>query len=120
MREVLSVCAAFAVLAGITTLAAGSLHDRELFVPPPDAVAEQFTRAVMSGRWDPAREYLRDPESMTTEELEAMRRELGQRQNVEAETQFRDETRAVVVVRIPSRDVVRNFGLTFEGGWKID
>jgi hypothetical protein len=115
MKELLGVLVAFALLLGGGALAVDVLGDRETMVPPPDAVAEAFTREAMCKRWDRAAEYLREPETWTREELEEMQREL-----VEAETVARNETRAVVTVRVPSRAAVRNFALTFDGDWKID
>lgn len=119
MREIFSGLVMFALFAGVSLFAIESLGDRETVVPPPDAIAEQFIRAVMAKRWEPAKEYLQDPESMTDEELEAMQRELGEGQNVEAEIVSRDESRARVTVRLPSRGVVKNFSLTFDQGWKV-
>ena len=120
MRHLAGIVAAFALLAGVTTLAVHAFDDRELFVPPPDAVAESYTREVMSKRWEPAKEFLADRESVSEEEMRAWQRELSEGQNVEAETVTRDDTRALVVVRVPSRGVVKNFSLTWHGGWKIE
>jgi hypothetical protein len=120
MKEIAGMTIVAALLFGVCALSVNAMNDRELFVPPPDAVAEQFTRAVMNKRWEPAREYLADPESMPDEELEALQRELGERQNVEAEVVTRDETRAVVTVRVPENNAVRNFSLTFGEEWKIE
>lgn len=120
MRELAGLALAFLLLAGASVLAVESCGDRETFVSPPDAVAEMFVRYVSAKRWDPAREQLADPRSRTVEELEAMQRELGQGQNVEAETVVRNETRAVVTVRVPSRGWVRNFALVFDRRWKIE
>lgn len=119
MREVLSAAIAFALLVGASALAIEKLHDRETVVPPPDAVAETFTRSVMCKRWDQAAEFLEDPRKWSQEELEVMQRDLGQGENVEAETVARDDTRAIVTVRVPARAKVMNFALVFDEGWKI-
>jgi len=119
VRELLSGLAMFALLAGVSFVAVETLGDRETVVSPPDAVAEQFTRAVMAKRWEPARAYLADPESRSDEELEAMQQEFGEGENVEAETVSRDDEEAVVAVRIRSRGVVKNFALTFDEQWQI-
>lgn len=120
MKELAGVLAAFLLLLGVAAFAVEVLDDRQTVVPPPDAVAEMFTRSVMAGRWKPARDQLLDPESRSVRELEALRAGLGERLNVEAETLTHDGTRAVVVVRVPSRNVVKNYALRFEEGWKIE
>ena len=119
MRELLSGLVMFALLAGVSFVAVETLGDRETVVSSPDAVAEQFTRAVMAKRWAPARQYLDNPESLSDEELEAMQKELGEGENVEAETVSRDEREAIVTVRIPSRNVVKNFTLLFDEQWLL-
>ena len=120
MRELFGVAIAFGLILGASALAVETLDDRETVVPPPDAVAETFTREVMCKRWDQAEEYLQNPEEWSQEELEAMQRELGQGHNVEAEIVVRNETRAVVTVRVPAKAVVKNFALVFDGDWKIE
>jgi hypothetical protein len=110
----------FAILAAASVLAVEQLDDRETVVPPPDAVAEQFTRSVMAKRWEPARQYLQSPDALSEDELEAMQKELGEGEDVEAELVSRDQNRALVTVRLPSRGVVKNFALTFDREWKID
>ena len=120
MRELLSGLVMFALLAATSVLAIEVLHDRETVVPPPDAIAEQFIRAVMAKRWEPAKEYLQDPESMSDEELAALQKELGEGQNVEAETVSRDDEKAVVTVRLPERGLIKKFELEFESGqWAV-
>lgn len=117
MNEILGVSVALALLLGGAALAVGTFEDRETFVAPPDAVAETFVRSVMAGRWEPANELLESP--LPEGELEDMRAEFGQRRNVEAETVTHDGTRALVTVRVPSRNVLRSFALRFDGVWKI-
>lgn len=120
MKETAGVLIAFGLLLGASALALETLHDRETVVPPPDAVAEMFTRAVMCKRFDQAKAHVATPEEWPREELEEMQRELGEGENVEAETVVRNETRAVVTVRVPSRAVVKNFALVFDKEWKIE
>lgn len=120
MRELLSGVVMFALLAATSMLAIERFHDRETVVPPPDAVAEQFIRAVMAKRWEPAKEYLQDPASTSDQELEALQQELGEGQNVETETVSRDDEEAVVTVRLPERGFVTNLALEFERGqWSV-
>ena len=120
MKEIGGVLLAMALLVGATALAVSAFDDRELMVPPPDAVAEGFTREVANKRWPRAKEYLADPESMSQDEMERMQEEIGAGQNIEAEIVARDETHAVVTVRVPSKQVAKNFSLTFDQEWKIE
>ena len=120
MKELAFVLIAFAVVLGASVLAVETLGDRETFVPSPDAVAEQFARAVMAKRWEPAKAYLQDPESRSKQELEMLQRELGSQENVEAEIVARDARRAVVSVKVPKRNVIRNYSLVFGEEWKIE
>lgn len=114
--KIVSVVIAFAVLAGATALAVEGFGDRALFVPPPDAVAEGFTREVMSGRYDRARTYLAESEAVTNDELRAMRREGVT--DVEAEIVSRTDTNAVVRVRLEGEEALR-YELEFDREWKI-
>ena len=119
MRELISGLMMFALLAGASFVAVEQFDDRETVVSPPDAVAEQFTRAVMAKRWEPAREYLQNTESISDDELEAMQKQLGEGENVEAGIVSRDDEQALVTVRVPSRGYVKNFALTFDRQWRI-
>lgn len=120
MREVSGVLIAFAIVLGGSWLAVEAFDDRELFVPPPEAIAEQFARSVMAKRWEPAKECLRSPDAVSDEHLQSLQQELGERENVEAETVARTGERALVTVRVPKRFVVKNFQLVFDKGWKIE
>jgi len=119
VRELLSGLVLFALFAGASLFAVDVIGDRETVVPPPDAVAEQFVRAVGAKRWEPSRAYLQDPRALSDEVLEAMQKDVGEGQNIEAEVVTRDDERAVVTVRVPSRNLVKNFTLTFDQEWKI-
>ena len=120
MKELIGVAVALALLIGVSALAVGPFHDRELFVSPPDAVAEGFAREVACKRWPRAKEYLADPESRSQDELRRLQKELGEGENIETAIVRRDETRAVVTVRVPSRNVVKSYSLTFDREWKIE
>ena len=119
MKEAVSVAVAFALFFAASALAVNAFADRETVVSPPDAVAEQFIRSVMAKRYEPARNYLEDEQSLSDEDLETMQRELGEGENVEAELVSRDDARALVTVRVPSRGFVKNFSLEFDKEWKI-
>ena len=120
MRHLLAVVAAAAVLIGATALAVGPFDDRELFVPPPDAVAEGFVREVITGRYVRAQPYLVEP--MPEEELRALRARAGDPSQVEAEVVSRTDERALVTVRVASGESSEAlaFALVFDGEWKIE
>lgn len=125
MRHLLSVLAAAAVLVAASALAVEQFEDRELFVPPPEAVAEGFIREVITGRYSRAREYLQERESMSEDQLRALEQEIesrtGDPTEVEAETVTRDDQRALVTVRVSSAQGshAMAYGLEFEEEWKI-
>lgn len=111
MRQLLGIVLAFGALLGMTALAVERFHDRELFVSPPDVVAENFARAVVNGRYAPARAYLATP--VSEEELRALRESLGDPSGVEAKVVSREDSRALVTV-----NGVR-FRLVFDREWKV-
>lgn len=125
MKELLAVLAAFAVLAGAGTVAVETFGDRELFVPPPDAVAEGFTRETLAGRYARARPYLAEPESVSEPELRALEQrieaEVKEASEVEASVVSSDEERALVTVRVSSStgSHASSYALVFRGEWKI-
>lgn len=121
MKQVFAVVIAFALLLGASALAVDGFHDRELFVPPPDAVAEGFVRAVVCGRYEPARAYLAESSSMSEQDLRALDESLGDAWNVEAKVVSRDDVRAVANVRVSGAEQanVVEFELVFEREWKI-
>lgn len=121
MKHLLAVVISFALLLGATALAVDRFHDRELFVPPPDAVAEGFVRAVVCGRYEQARPFLVEPSSMTEEELRALDASLGDAWTVEAKVISRDDAhaRAEVQVSGPDHSNTVALELVFEKEWKI-
>ena len=121
MKEIAGVVAAMALLIGMSALAIERFDDRELFVSPPDAVAEGFVREVVTKRWDRARTYLLDPEAMSNTDIEALQKAWGNPSTVESEIVSRTDERASVNVTLKSErgaEVVV-FTLRFEGEWKI-
>jgi hypothetical protein len=121
MMKLVAILAAIAALVGLTALAVERFDDRELFVPPPDAVAEGFAREVTTGRYDRAREYLEDSSPWTREDLRRMDERLGNPTQVEAEVLSRTDEQALVNVRLTSaeRSQAIAFELKFEQEWKI-
>lgn len=123
MSRLLGVLAALGLLLGGSALAVHALDDRELVIPPPDAVAEGFVREVITGRYARAREYLAEPESRSDEQLRALRESLGEDPTeVEAELVGRNDEQALANVRVSggqgSQAVA--FTLTFDSEWKIE
>jgi hypothetical protein len=106
-----------AVLVLICMAAVELGEDRELFVSPPDAVAESFTRAVMTKRYPRARAYLLDPHSMSDTELRALQSRLGEGENVETDITSRDPERARVDVTM--RGKTMELQLAWDEGWKV-
>jgi hypothetical protein len=126
VRRLLSVVAAFAVLAGTGLVAVERFGDRELFVPPPDAVAEGFVREVVAGRYAGARTYLADPESMSDADVRKFDKAIeswigGEPSEVEAKVVSRDHAQALTTVRLSSArgSQALSFKLEFDKEWKI-
>jgi hypothetical protein len=118
MNQLLAIAISFALVLGATALAVDRFHDRELFVPPPDAVAEGFVRAVVCGRYEPARAYLNEPSSVSEKELRALDESLGEAWDVEAKLISHDDARAVADVRVSGAKALA-LELVFDGEWKI-
>lgn len=125
MRELIAVTVCFALLAGATWLATERFSDRELLVPPPDAVAEGFVRETITGRYARARQYLAEPESMTDDDVRAIEQQIeswvGEPTEVEAEVLSRDDGQALANVRVSSAQGSQSlsYALVFDKEWKI-
>jgi hypothetical protein len=115
--RILAVTLGVAVLVAATAAAVELLHDRELLVPPPDAVAEQFVRSVMAKRFEPARAYLLEPGSVSREQLEELQSRLGEGENPDAEIVSRDQESATVDVVI--KETTFTIPLAWDKGWKV-
>jgi len=120
MRKFFFTLLGVATLVGITATAV-HFGDRKLFVPPPDAVSEGFARELITKRWDRARAYLAEPESVSQEQLEEIAAKLGDPMVIEAETVQENERDALAIVRVSSGNVSEavSFALTFDAEWKI-
>ena len=126
MRELTGVLVVLAILLAASAAAVGPLHDRELFTPPPESVAEGFMRAVVSGRHDQARAFLVDPDAIENDQLRSMERaienRLGDVHDVTGELISRPEEEALVTVRMKSGQAsdATELSLRWEGGeWKV-
>jgi hypothetical protein len=104
-----------AALWGVCALAVETLNDRETLVSPPDAVAEGFTREVLTKRWDRAQEYLVAP--VEDERLKELHDSLPDSSEVDAVLISRDDEHALVTVRVSSSVV--SYSLEFDKEWKI-
>lgn len=116
---------AFALVMGVTALAV-RIGDRDLFISPPDVVAEGFVREVILERYAEARTYLPAPKSMMESELRELRARLIRRvgpdpSDFATEVESRDRANARVKVTLTSkeRSDAFAFDLTFDSGWKI-
>lgn len=125
MRELLGVAIAGVMLIAISVGAVAAMEDRDLFVPPPEAVAEGFTREVMTKRWARARQYLVEPEAMSDDELESLQQSLenrvGEPIEIEAEEGDRERENARVQVRLSSArgSETVTYELVFDDEWKV-
>jgi hypothetical protein len=128
MRSVIILLAVIA--AGLcVTAAAVAGGDRQTLVPPPDAVAEGFARAVTERRYEVATRYLsqRLQEGVGGDRLrswfEPVRRRLGETNLIEGELESMDDARASARALVDSEygtallqlRMVRESGL-----WTID
>jgi hypothetical protein len=125
VKKLLGVAVTVALLIGLCAVAVDLFGDRDTFVSPPDAVAEGFVREVVTKRWDRARPYLAEPESMSNAQLEALQQSWEQRvgnpSTIEAKTISRDDEQALANVQMQSErgSEAVAFALRFENEWKI-
>jgi hypothetical protein len=125
MKELVSVLLTMALVIAGSALAVEHFHDRETFIPPPDAVAEGFVREVLMKRWDRARPYLAKPDSMSNADLEALEKSWESRAGdpwiIEAEMITRTDDEALATVRMQSEkgSEAVSFTLVFDREWKI-
>jgi hypothetical protein len=102
-------------------------HDTTLFVPPPENVAEEFTRKLATGRYDVALAHLErnGPPALapTRESGEALRARAGAINQIEGESAVIAGEAATATVRIDTDDAgeIRwTFHLSRRNGeWKI-
>lgn len=116
MMKLLGVVVTIALVLAAHAVGVESLHDRELFTPPPDAVAEAFTREVIAKRWDQAREYLAEPVAQPA--LEELQSQLEEGENVDCELTSRDDEKASVEVRVGKKTLAMEVEWR-EGEWEV-
>lgn len=119
------VIAALSVLFGVSSLAE-HLGDRELFVGPPDAVAEGFVRKVVMERYEEAEMQLANAEKMREADLRTLRERLTRGvgalpSRYEAEVESLDGASARVKVTLSKNELSETFTfeLVFDSVWKI-
>lgn len=78
MRAVLGQLAAVACALFLAGLAVGSGRDKGVLVPPPEAAAENFLRALTEHRWAQARTHLAADRRVPSSDLAALERRLEQ------------------------------------------
>ena len=124
MKELVMIGVAAAVLLSAGWVATNQFDDRQLFTPPPDAVAEGFMREVVTRRLDRALNYLPDSNA-ETEPLrllaDSIEERLGHVDDVQAETITSTDDEALVRVTLRSAKgsatlVVKT--VWEKGGWK--
>ena len=128
MKELLIVVAVFAsglVLAGGAVF---GLHDRQTFVPPPEAVAESFARQLVQRRYDLAVNYLGRNLRATTDanglraRFDPLRQRIGTPNQVSGERDWMQESDASAraLVEGESGNAVLQVRLEREQGlWRI-
>ena|SRR5918992_3753766 len=113
---------------GIIAAVVFGLGDRETFVSPPEAVAEEFVRSVGHGRVEAARDLLASEEERATSTAEMrtfatrFRSRLGRLDRVDASVAERARDSAAVRVEAEgSRDTLElTVPVAFERGlWKV-
>lgn len=106
MKGLAGVLLATGILFALTYVAVKQFRDRELFVPPPDAVAEAFFRALTGKRFDQARDYVAHPERVRVDDLkvigESIENRIGRVHDVKATVLDRNDRNAAVMVRLRS------------------
>ena len=126
MKELVKIAVATALLIAISEVAVHRFNDRELFVPPPDAISEGFVREVVARRYDRAASYLADSGTSTSEIralADSLEARMGRVNDVRAETIRSSQEEATVNVRLRSARVSDSLAVKTvwkNGGWRVD
>lgn len=124
MRRLVAVVATMLVLVGICGAATSLFGDRELFTSPPDAIAEEFYRQVVTHRFDRAVPLLAQPVDPGTLRPLAtgIQSRLGHVGDISADIASRTGAEALVTVQLRSKEGSEAIpvSLRFERGeWKL-
>lgn len=117
------------VIAAVLGLVAGSivgLGDRETLVSPPEAIAEDFVRAMATGRYDVAMRYVDPRSGISREQIrgwsDALRAEAGGIYNVDIPDVHRERDEAVARYAVQTTrrtEISGTLRLRFERSWQI-
>lgn len=125
MKEVALVAAATAAMLGLIAMSIFMFDDRELLVSPPEAVAEDFVRALATGRYDIAMRYI-DPESgMTPDDIRRQSdtmRAAGSIYNINVPEVAHDGQQAIAryaVQKAGAPEIQGTLQLRFSTAWRI-
>jgi hypothetical protein len=128
MKDVARMVAAVAAVLAIVAAVVVAGHDTTMFVSPPEAVAEEFTRKLATGRYDMALDDLARKERgmlpVVKTSAENLRAQAGEVDNVEGESPSDirgDRARATVTIATErAGEVEWTFELVRRGyEWKI-
>jgi hypothetical protein len=129
VRELAASLVTIALALAIVGAVVFGARDTTLFVPPPEAAAEGFGRALAAGRYDLARRQLssgaqrRQPTTAITERFEPVRHSIGTLNSVEAFGSPADDGRAWASCELQGEggSVALMLALVREQGlWKVE
>jgi hypothetical protein len=127
MRAPLAVLAVVGLALGAAALAVFGLADTGTFVPPPEAEAESFMRAMATHRYEQALDHLTDelrqagPGALRARQAEIERR-CGHVRDVEGERSWSSGTSAEAPVRLTAaggKAVLRFRLVRRRGQWRV-
>jgi hypothetical protein len=127
MKELLLLVGAVTIALAIAGAAVLGGHDTTVFVPPPDAVAEDFARRLATGRYDRAVRDLHDQSDASARAVRAageeLRRRAGSISQVEGERGVTGGTRATASALVETEQAgtieVRVSLVREHGEWRI-
>jgi hypothetical protein len=127
MRPVIRIALVGAIALGVIAAAVFAAGDRQMFVSPPEAVAEDFVRALAGGRYDVAMAYVEPSAGITPgqiqERSDTLRRIAGAVSSVDVAGVWIQGDTAGAVAAIDTRDagtLTERLALAWTpGGWRI-
>jgi hypothetical protein len=129
VREILIAAGASATALAIVAVVVFAAHDTGLFVPPPEAVAEDFGRMLASKRYELARGHLssgaraQQSARIVEERFEPVRQRIGKLNHTEAFELSRERDRASAMCELQGENatVALMLVLTREQGlWAVE
>lgn len=126
MKEAAALAVVTAAVLGLVGLAVFTLGDRETLVSPPEAIAEDFVRALATGRYDVAMQYVDPDAGISRDEIrgwsDALRSEAGGIQSVDIPEVFHDRDAAIARYAVTTTHQTQISGtlrLRFDRSWQI-